>query len=167
MGHWLFYAGPESCLCAQGERDFVGEEGLWSGAPGVREGDLAVLYRKSLLKVSLEEAVEMTGMSLHLAAEVKRRRIGSDIPLIWRIVSGDQGPFAGWLHGYAVKLLVSIEPPIRLKELKAEPRLQQWQDLRWNFQAQGREALEIPEFAWFILQGMVEQRLGRRAPELN
>jgi hypothetical protein len=166
MGHWLFYAGPENYLCAHGERNFAAEEGLWSGASGVRNGDLAALYRKSLSKVSIEQMRELTGMSLQLAAEVKQRQIGSDILLIWRIVSGDQGPFGKWSNGYTVKLLVSIDPPITLKELKAESRLQKWQELRWNFQAQGREALEIPEFAWAVLREMVEQRLGRRMPEL-
>lgn len=146
---------------------FVAEEGLWSGAPGVCEGDLAVLYRKSMSRVSVEEMTELAGMRPQLAAEVKQRRIGSDIPLIWRIISGDQGPFAKWTNGYAVRFLMSIEPPITLKELKAERRLRKWQDLRWNFRAEGREAIEIPEFAWSILQEMVEQRLGRRAPELN
>ena len=56
MGYWLFYAGPENYLCERGERDFANEEGPWSGAVGVRAGDVAVLYRKRLknyLKPSL------------------------------------------------------------------------------------------------------------------
>ena len=167
MGYWLFYAGPENYLFANGERDFAAEEGLWSGAPGVREGDLAMLYRKSMSKVSVEDMTEFLGMSVEVATEVKERRIGSDIPLIWRIVSGDQGPFGEWSNGYAVRLLVFIKPPISLSELKAEKRLRKWQDLRWNFQAKGREALEVPEFAWSILREMIEQRLGRRVPELS
>jgi hypothetical protein len=145
MGYWLFYAGPENYLSERGERDFTAEQGLWSGAPSVREGDLAALYRKSLSKLSVEQMSELTGMSRQLATEVKDRHIGSDIPLVWRIVSGDQGPFGKWSNGYAVRLLTVVNPPISLRELKAESRLRKWQDLRWNFQAQGREAIEIPE----------------------
>jgi len=166
MGYWLFYAGPENYLCERGERDFANEEGPWSGAVGVRAGDVAVLYRKLLSKLTAQQISELTGMSLQLAAEIKRRQIGSDISLVWQIVSGDQGPFGRWSHGCTVKLLTTIDPPITLKELKAEVRLRKWQDLRWNFRAQGREALEIPEFAWSILREMIEQRLGRQMPGL-
>jgi hypothetical protein len=166
MGYWLFYAGPENYLCELGERDFATGEYLWSGAPGVREGDLAALYRTSLSKLGAEQMRELTGMSLQLATEVKRRHIGSDIPLVWRVVSNDRGPFGGWSNGYAVKLLTAISPPISLKELKTDNRLRRWEDLRWNFRAQGREALEIPDFAWSVLREIIEQRLDKPLPEL-
>jgi hypothetical protein len=164
MGNWLFYAGPENYLGADGERSLGTETVLWSGAPGGRKGDLAALYRRSLTKVSVEQLREMTGMTVQRAREVKRRQIGSDIPLVWRIVSGDQGPFNAWSNGYAVEPLCTIDPPITLRELKAEPRLRKWEDLRWNFEAQGREALEIPDFAWAILEDMIEKRVSSRTP---
>jgi hypothetical protein len=160
MAHWLFYAGPENYLGASGERDFAAADGLWSGAAGVRECDLAVLYRRSLSRWSAEQMSELTGMSPEQARGLRERRIGSDIPLVWLITSGDQGPFNGWAHGFAVKLIASIEPPIGLKELRAEKRLRRWQDLRWNFRADGRDALEIPDFAWSVLREKIEQRLG-------
>src|SRR4030095_8217005 len=140
MSYWLFYAGAENYLCEHGERDFSAEEVRWSGAPGVRKGDLAALYRKSLSKLNAEQICDLTGMSLPLAAGVKQRSIGSDIPLVWSVTSGNQGPFGGWSHGCTVRLLTAIYPPITLKELRAEGGLRKWQDLRWNFQAQGREA---------------------------
>lgn len=167
MAHRLFYAGPENYLSASGERDFAAVEGLWSGAPGVREGDLAVLYRRSLSRWSAEQMSELTGMSLELAQELRESRIGSDIPLVWLITSGDQGPFNDWAHGFAVKLIAPIEPPIGLTELRAEKRLRGWLDLRWNFRAEGREALEIPDFAWSVLREKIEQRLGRQIPLLG
>jgi predicted RNA-binding protein with PUA-like domain len=160
MAYWLFYSGPENYLSAEGERNFAAETGLWSGAPGVRNGDLAVLYRRSLTKVSVGQMREMTGMSLQRAREVKLGKIGSDIPVVWRIVSDDKGPFNSWSHGYDVEPLRTIDPPITLRELKAEPRLRNWEDLRWNFQAQGREALEIPDSAWAVLQDMIDRRGG-------
>jgi hypothetical protein len=102
MAYWLFYSGPENYLSAEGERNFASEIGLWSGVPGVRKGDLALLYRRSLTKVSVGQMREMTGMSLQRARVVKRRKIGSDIPVVWRIVSDDKGPFNSWSHGYDV-----------------------------------------------------------------
>jgi len=164
MGYWLFYAGPENYLGADGVRRLGTETALWSGAPGGRKGDLAALYPRSLTKVSVEQLREMTGMTVQRAQEVKRSQIGSDIPLIWRIVSGNQGPFNAWSNGYVVEPRRTIDPPITLRELKAEPRLRKWEDLQWNFQAQGREALEIPDFAWAILEEMIEKRVGSRTP---
>jgi len=72
MGNWLFYAGPENYLGADGERSLGTETVLWSGAPGGRKGDLAALYRRSLTKVSVEQLREMTGMTVQRAREVKR-----------------------------------------------------------------------------------------------
>jgi hypothetical protein len=86
---------------------------------------------------------------------------------VWLITSGDQGPFNGWAHGFAVTLIASIDPAIGLQELRAEKRLRPWQDLRWNFRADGRDALEIPDFAWSVLRAMIEQRLGRQIPLLG
>jgi hypothetical protein len=62
--------------------------------------------------------------------------------------------------------LARIQPPVRLSELKAEPRLKRWRDLRWNFQAQGRDALEIPLFAWTVIKELISSRLDRPVPQL-
>jgi hypothetical protein len=51
MKYWLFYAGPENYLSEDGERQFTGEL-VWSSAPEVSPGDLALLYRRSLSKVT-------------------------------------------------------------------------------------------------------------------
>jgi hypothetical protein len=76
MAHWLFYAGPENYLSASGERDVTGMEGLWSGAPDVREGDVAVLYRRSLSRWTGAQMRELTGMSLERAQEATSRSCG-------------------------------------------------------------------------------------------
>ena len=166
MGYWLFYAGPENYLCEQGERDFTAGEMIWSGAPGVRPGDLAALYRTSLSRLDIESP-EFAALSPEVIRALRRRHIGSDIPLIWEVVSDDQGPFAKWANGYVVRVVTLITPPIALKELKADSKLRKWEDLRWNFQARGREALEIPEFAWLVLKEIIECRVGRLMPELG
>jgi hypothetical protein len=56
--------------------------------------------------------------------------------------------------------LASINPPLKLAELREDFRLLKWEDLRWNFQSKGREALEIPHFAWLIISEMISKRVG-------
>jgi predicted RNA-binding protein with PUA-like domain len=159
MRYWLFYAGPENYLSEQGERDFAQGEWEWSGVPEVSKGDLALLYRKSVTRISAKALVELVGMPIETAHELKRKGIGSDISVLWQVQSANRGPLAKWQASYIVRTLAKIEPPITLSELKATPALRKWEDVRWNFQAQGRDALEIPEFAWVILKNIVSARI--------
>ena len=158
MKYWLFYAGPENYLSEDGERNFTGEL-VWSSAPEISPGDLALLYRRSLSKVTVQMMVEGTGMPVETAEAIKRQGIGSDIVALWQVTSGNLGPLNEWQASCQVRHLATIAPPIALKELKGMKPLRKWQDLRWNFQAQGREALEIPEFAWKILKELISARI--------
>lgn len=164
MRYWLFYAGPENYLSEQGERDFTNIEVVWSSVPDVAKGDQVLLYRKSLSDWSLNTMVELTGMSIKKAQELKRKGIGSDIPSVWEVVSGNLGCLGKWQTSCAVRHQANINPPIKLRDLKADLRLKRWQDLRWNFQAQGRDAIEIPEFAWVIIKEMISSRIGPTQP---
>jgi len=83
MKYWLFYAGPENYLSEDGERQFTGEL-VWSSAPEVSPGDLALLYRRSLSKVTVQMMVEGTGMPVEIAEVIKREGIGSDIAALWQ-----------------------------------------------------------------------------------
>jgi hypothetical protein len=47
-----------------------------------------------------------------------------------------------------------------LEELQAVSELKRWKSLRWNFQATGRSALEIPPFAWEVLSEIIERKYG-------
>ncbi len=167
MRYWLFYAGPENYLSDQGERDFSNTEWVWSGPREATQGDLALLYRKSLSRLSANEMAQSTGMPMEKAEELKRRGIGSDIPALWQVTTGDQGALGPWQSSSAVRQLAKIEPPITLSELKANRQLKKWRDLQWNFQAQGRDALEIPEFAWIILKKIISERIGRPFEQLT
>jgi hypothetical protein len=164
MRYWLFYAGPENYLVATGERDSSREELLWSAAPEVAPRDLALLYRTSVSRLSVNEMVRLAGMSTDVAKQLKAQRIGSDIPLLWEVISRDLGPFGTWQSGCHVRFLTKIDPPLTLAELKGERALQKRSDLRWNFQAEGRDALEIPGFAWKILKRLIRER-SSQAPE--
>jgi ATP-dependent DNA helicase, RecQ-like (EC 3.6.1.-) len=53
-----------------------------------------------------------------------------------------------------------LSPAKSLDELKSTPELRRWESLRWNFQANGRNALEIPPFAWEILSRVIERKCG-------
>ena len=101
-----------------------------------------------------------------MVEELKGMSIGSDIPILWQVTSGNKGPLGAWGASCWVKCLGRISPPISLSELKAEPRLKRWRDLRWNFQAQGRDALEIPPFAWEVIKELISSRLDRQVPGL-
>lgn len=103
--------------------------------------------------------VEGTGMSADTAEAIKRKGIGSDIAALWQVTSGNLGPLHGWQASCQVRHLATIVPPIALKELKGIQALRKWEDVRWNFQAQGRDALEIPEFAWRMLKDLITARI--------
>jgi hypothetical protein len=158
MNHWLFYAGPENFLDRTGVRQFAGHW-RWSCTPDVESGDLAILYRRSLTKLSVAAMVEAFGMTTDVAQAVKSQSIGSDLAAVWRVTSGNLGPLHEWDASCDVEHVADIQPPIALRELKAVPALRKWEDLRWNFQAQGRAALAIPDFAWAILKGMIGERI--------
>lgn len=164
---WLFYSGPENYLDKHGERDFTSGRFLWSCAKGTAKGDLALLYRRSLTRASAKDMVSEGLISEKKAEELKGTRIGSDIPILWQVTSGNKGPLAPWAASRWVVCLARIHPPVRLLELKAEPRLKRWRDLRWNLQAQGRDALEIPPFAWAVIKELISTRLDRQVPQLT
>ena len=159
MTRWLFYAGPENFLDRAGVRQFAGHW-QWSCTPEVASGDLAILYRRSLGKISVAAMIEAFGMSAEVAQTVKQQAIGSDLAAVWRVTSGDLGPLHDWEASCDVEHVADIQPPIALRELKAVPALRKWEDLRWNFQAQGRAALAIPDVAWAVLKGMIGERVG-------
>lgn len=140
MNHWLFYEGPENFLDCTGARQLAGQL-RWSCTPDVASGDVAIPYRRSVAKTSVAAMVEAFGMAAEVAQAVKRQAIGSDLAAVWRVTSGNLGPLHDWDASCDVEHLADIRPPITLLELKAVPALRKWDDLRWNFQAQGRAAL--------------------------
>jgi len=156
---WLFYAGPENVLDRTGVRQFAGHL-RWSCTPDVAAGDVAILYRPSLGKISATAMVEAFGMSTEIAQTVKRQAIGSDLAAVWRVTSGNLGPLHDWEASCDVEPVADIQPPITLRELKAISALRKWEDLRWNFQAQGRAALLVPDVAWAVLRDMIGDRIG-------
>jgi hypothetical protein len=158
MNHWLFYAGPENFLDRAGLRQFAGHW-RWSCTPDIATGDVAILYRRSLAKTSAAAMVEALGMAAEVAQALKGQAIGSDLAAVWRVTSGNLGPLHDWDASCDVEHLADIQPPIALRELKAVPALRKWEDLRWNFQAQGRAALLIPDVAWAVLKGMIGKRV--------
>ena len=105
--------------------------------------------------------VEAFGMTVEVAQAVKRQAIGSDLAAVWRVTSGNLGPLHDWEASCDVEHIADIQPPITLRELKAVSALRKWEDLRWNFKAQGRDALAIPDFAWAVLKGMIGERVAR------
>jgi hypothetical protein len=154
--YWLFYAGPENYLSDQGICELP-QETFWSCEPETRKGDLILVYRKSMDQLSVEKLVQEFGMPQHVANEVKRSKVGKDFPVLWEATSNAQRKFLWhWPYGCETKELRRITPPIVLSELKADPRLRKWEGLRWNLQAQGRSALEIPESAWSVIIEMID-----------
>jgi hypothetical protein len=159
MSAWLFYAGPENYLDASGEVEFA-HEVVWSAAPDVKIGDTVLLYRRTLGKLTAEQLARGTNMPLGLAEALRRSGIGSDLAALWKVTSLDLGPLGPWASSCRVHHVGWIDPPLTLKELKANrPLYGAWPDLRWNFQAQGRDALEIPSRAWALLEPLVRVRL--------
>lgn len=50
---------------------------------------------------------------------------------------------------------------MKLSELRANSNLwRNWRELRSNFHAPGRAALEIPAFSWKILSALIQERQG-------
>jgi hypothetical protein len=45
---------------------------------------------------------------------------------------------------------------MQLEQLKAITQLKKWEGLRFNLQAKGHSALEIPAFAWEIINNVIE-----------
>ena len=160
--YWLFYAGPENYLFDGGIRELP-KEAFWSCEPETRQGDHILVYRKSLNQLSVERLVKEFGMSKDVAVATKRSGAGKDFPAIWEAVSNAKRKlFWAWPYGCDIREVRRIEPPVLLDELKAEPRLKGWEGLRWNLQAQGQSALEIPEFAWNAVLEIVDNPRSQR-----
>jgi len=108
-------------------------------------------------QLSVDKLIQEFGMAQDVATDVKRSKVGKDFPLLWEATSNAERKLLWhWPYGCATRELRRITPPILLSELKAEPRLKKWEGLRWNLQAQGRSALEIPESAWNVIIEMIE-----------
>ena len=162
---WLFYAGPENYLDEKGEIDYQGEM-LWSCEPGTRKGDLILLYRKSINQLTVDTLIRRFGMTREVAQDIKKRGVGKDISALWQAVSDSKRqPLWKWPYGCYVRQIQKLNPPISLEELKAIPALKGWEALRWNFQAKGHGALEIPPFAWEILSQTIERKCGVKINE--
>lgn len=156
--YWLFYAGPENYLSRDGIRELP-QEVFWSCEAETRQGDLILVYRRSMNQLSVGDLVRDFAMPEHVAAGLKKARVGKDFPLVWEATSNAQRKlFWGWPYGCHTREVQRINPPILLEELKAEPLLRRWEGLRWNLQARGRSALEIPEFAWKAILKVIEMR---------
>jgi hypothetical protein len=142
------YAGPENYLCDRGLRDLP-QEAFWSSERETKQGDQIIVYRKSMDQLSVAILVRTFGMPEDVAKRLKTNRIGKDFPVIWEATSdAKRRLFWHWSYGCNTKEIQRIDPPIVLKALKDERRLRGWGGLRWNLQARGRSALEIPAFAW-------------------
>lgn len=158
---WLFYAGPENYLDENGERDFDGVEVFWSCEAGTCKGDLILLYRKSINELTVNALIRRLRLTKEVAQDIKKRGIGKDIPAIWQAVSDSKRQFFwGWSYGCYTRQIRKLSLPLRLEELQAVPKLKRWKSLRWNFQATGRSALEIPPFAWEVLSDIIERKYG-------
>ncbi len=98
MKRWLFYAGPENYLDSRGERDFADttREWEWSAEPEVSKGDVGLLYRKSLSKVSIDTIGRLTGIPKEKAQGLRHKGIGSDIPSVWKVVASAQESSGPW-----------------------------------------------------------------------
>ena len=155
--YWLFYAGPENYLFEGGVRELP-QETFWSCEPETKRGDLILVYRKSMNHLSIKTLVCEFGMPEYIAKHLKKDGIGKDFPVIWEATSDAQRKlFWHWPYGCNTREIRRISPPLLLEQLKAEPRLRKWKGLRWNLQARGRSALEIPEFAWNVIANMINK----------
>jgi len=154
--YWLFYAGPENYLYENGVRDLP-TESFWSCEPETREGDLILVYRKSKNQLTVDSLMNSFGMSRDTAIEVSKMNVGKDFPTICEATSNSKRQSSWhWPYGCAVREVRKISPPIQLEQLKAIPQLKKWEGLRFNLQAKGRGALEIPAFAWEIINNVIE-----------
>jgi hypothetical protein len=161
--YWLFYAGPENYLFEGGVRDLP-TEAFWSCEPEVRQGDPILVYRKSKTRLTVNSLMNSFGMSRDTAVSVCQMNVGKDFPVIWEATSNSKRkPSWHWPYGCYVREVRKISPPIRLEHLKSIPELKKWEGLRFNLQAKGRSALEIPAFAWEIIRDMIERGPGQRS----
>jgi len=154
--YWLFYAGPENYLFEGGIRDLP-TESFWSCEPETREGDLILVYRKSKNQLTVNSLMKDFGMSRETAIRVTQMDIGKDFPVIWEATSNSERKSSWhWPYGCGVREVQKLSPPVRLEQLKSIGQLKKWEGLRFNLQAKGRGALEIPAFAWEIINNVIE-----------
>lgn len=154
--YWLFYADPENYLYAGGVRDLP-TESLWSCEPETREGDLILVYRKSKNQLTVNSLMKEFGMSRDTAIQVSKMNVGKDFPVIWEATSNSKRKSSWhWPYGCGVRGVRKISPPVRLEQLKSIAQLKKWEGLRFNLQAKGRSALEIPAFAWEIINNVID-----------
>ena len=98
------------------------------------------------------------GMSRETAITVSKMNVGKDFPVVWEATSNSKRKlFWHWPYGCNVKEVRKISPPVGLEQLKSIPELKKWEGLRLNLQAKGRSALEIPAFAWRIINNAVSE----------
>ena len=155
--YWLFYAGPENYLCEDGVRELP-TESFWSCEPETRKGDLILVYRKSKNQLTVNTLMNAFGMSRETAITVSKMNVGKDFPVVWEATSNSKRKlFWHWPYGCNVKEVRKISPPVELEHLKSIPELKKWEGLRLNLQAKGRSALEIPAFAWRIINNAVSE----------
>ena len=109
MSAWLFYAGPENYLDARGEVEFS-QELVWSATPQVRIGDTALLYRRSLGKLTPERLAKDAHMPLALAQTVRKSGIGSDLAALWEVTSLSGGLLGHWASSCCVRHIGRIRP---------------------------------------------------------
>jgi hypothetical protein len=106
---------------------------------------------------SVNYLVRQFGMPEDVAKRLKKTRIGKDFPVIWEATSDAKRKlFWHWVYGCSTKEIQRINPPLLLEVLKTKLQLKKWEGLRWNLQARGRSALEIPEFAWNAITNLIQ-----------
>lgn len=160
--YWLFYAGPENYLHAGGIRDLT-TESFWSCEPETKKGDLILVYRKSKNQLTVNSLMDDFGMSRDTAVRVTKMDVGKDFPAIWEATSNSKRTSSWhWPYGCDVREVRKISPPLRLEHLKSIAQLKEWEGLRFNLQAKGRSALEIPAFAWEIINNVIEDGIEKR-----
>jgi predicted RNA-binding protein with PUA-like domain len=153
--YWLFYAGPENYLYENGV-SALPTESFWSCEPETREGDLILVYRKSKNQLTVNSLMNSFSMSRDTAVKVTKMNVGKDFPVIWKATSNSKRQSSWhWQYGCGVREVRKISPPIQLEQLKAIPELKKWEGLRFNLRAKGRGALEIPAFAWEIINNVI------------
>lgn len=155
-GFWLFYAGPENYLCSSGVRELP-QETFWSCESETQKGDFILVYRKSMNPLSVDFLTREFDMPRQVAIRVKQSNVGKDFPAIWEATTDAKPtPRWGWAYGCEAREVQRIDPPLSLDQLKAEPRMRKWGGLRWNLQAKGRSALEIPQDAWDVIVSLIQ-----------